>query len=64
MAVVYYNLRLSKFFARTVRLGAWSLAPEYTMDPGCAESEALGNDLSFQALHLVEVQDPINCSFI
>ena len=71
MAVVYYNLRLSRFFARTVRRGAWSLklaacglTPEYTMDSGRAEAKAFGNGASLQALHLVKVQDPVNSLFI
>ena len=64
MVVVYYNLRLSKFFARSVRLGACGLTPDYIMDSGCAEPETLGNGASLQALHLVEVQDPFDCLLI
>ena len=64
MVVVYYNLRLSKFFARSVRLGACGLAPYYIMNSGCTEAETLSNGAGLQALHLVKVQDPFDCILI
>ena len=45
-------------------LEACGLAPDYTMNSTGTKSETLPYDLGAQALHLVEVQDPFNCSFI
>ena len=56
--ILFYNCGFFK------ALGACGLAPNYTMNSGRAEAKALSNDLSFQALHLVEVQDPVNCVFV
>ena len=47
-----------------LQLEAWGFAPYYIINSGCTKSEALAYDLGAQALHLVKVQDPINCSFI
>ena len=45
-------------------VGACGFALYNIIDPGCVEPETLPYDLGSQALHLVEVQDPVNCSFI
>ena len=50
----------SLYGAWSLGLGAWSLAPYYIINSGCTKSEALAYGLGAQALHLVEVQDPVN----
>jgi hypothetical protein len=50
--------------ACSLKLGAWSLPPYYIINSGRREPEPLPYDLGAQALHLVEVQDLFNCSFI
>ena len=50
--------------AWSLELGACGLAPDHAMHSGSTVSEALSNDASLQALHLVEVQDPVNSILI
>ena len=47
-----------------LQLRACGLTPDHTVDSTCTKPEPLPYDLGAQALHLVEVQDPFNCSFI
>ena len=50
--------------AWSLELGACGLTPNYTMNSGRAKSKTLSNDSRFQALHLMQVQNPVNCIFI
>ena len=45
-------------------LAACGLPPDYTMNSTGTKSETLCDDLGAQALQLVQLQDPFNCSFI
>ena len=54
----------SFYGAWSLGLAACGLTPNYTMNSGRAKSKALSNDARFQALHLVEVQDPVNSILI